>query len=170
MTQDAINPAPGGSSPVTVLAQGIGASHTGDTNETILATIPVSAGVMGANGLIVVRYQWTKTGTAGTSGSSIRFGLSGAGLSGTALYTAGGGAASNIVGTWLPTITNVGATNSQIGPTNTNAGGLGQTANALLTAAIDTTQATEIVITCTLGNAADTMNLAFFQALLYPHA
>ena len=153
-------------SPVTLLAQGVGASHTGDTSETILATIPVSAGSMGANGLIVVRCAFSKVGTAGGWTFGLRYGLSGSGLSGASLWASG--AASNQYVDSLPFVANANSTSAQIGSAST-LGAIGQQTSRG-SSSIDTAQATEINVTATLVNGADTAQLAFFQALLYPHA
>lgn len=45
-------------------ASAVAASHTGDTNETILATVAVPGGVLGPNGALRVTMLWTWTNSA----------------------------------------------------------------------------------------------------------
>lgn len=165
--QDAID----GASPSILLAQsGAAVSHTGDTNETVLATVPVPAGLMGANGLIAVRSTWLKTGTAGTLTNIVRFGLAGAGLGGTSLYmpasALGATTLSSIV---LVEIKNANSVSSQLGSI-TSAQGIGSSGAALPSATINTAAACEVVLSVQLGAAADTATLAFYQVMIYPHA
>lgn len=152
----------------TLLAQGVGGNHTGDTNETVLATIPVPAGAMGANGLIVVRAKVQKTGTAGTMQTLMRFGLSGAGLTGAQVWASAASGSTVLMAEWLVSLSNLNNAGSQLGGGGANSG-LG-TLTTALTAAIDTTQATDFVISGVLANSGDTITLAFYQAILYPHA
>ena len=160
---------PIGLGPALSLAQsGAAASHTGDTNETVLATIPVSAGVLGKNGLVWVRTVWSKTGTAGAWTPKMYFGTAGQGTGGSNLYSISQ-AATTIACTSLFQIVNLNATNSQAG-TIPSTNGIGGATTALPTSAVDTTVATEIVLSATLANSADTIKLLAYQALVYPHA
>lgn len=158
-----------GASPSISLAQsGAAVSHTGDTNETVLATIPVAAGLLGANGLVTIRTVWAKTGTAGAWTPNMYFGTAGQGTGGSKLYTISQ-AATTIGCTTLLQVANLNATNSQVGPTaSTN--GVGGSTTALPTSSIDTTVATAIVLSAQLANSGDTISLLEYQALAYPHA
>lgn len=155
---------------VQVLAQGVGGTHTGDLLEAVLATIAIPAGAMGANGEIVVNAQFLKTGAVGTFTPGLRLGPSGAGLSGAGMWQTLAQGAPILGWSTSPRISNAGAANSQVGSASVS--GVGQSTGgvAFPVAAIDTTAACEICITGTLGNSGDTIALAFYQALLYPHA
>lgn len=62
----------------TVLAaSAVAVSHTGDTNETTLATVTVPAGAMLANGMLRVRGLWTCTENANNKTIRVRFGGTG---------------------------------------------------------------------------------------------
>lgn len=153
---------------VVVAQKYVNQGHTGDTNETILATIPIPASLLGANGRIYVSTEWSRNAAGvGTVTTRHRFGLSGSGLSGTALAVAGITTAGQSA-TIFAEIVNANATNSQIGVLNSY--GHGQTANAIATAAIATTSATEVNITGVCANAADTITLLAYQVLVYPHS
>lgn len=69
-------------------ASAVAASHTGNTTETILATIPVPAGIMGVNGALRIAADWTTTNSANDKTLRIRLGgIGGAVLTGTAFTT-----------------------------------------------------------------------------------
>jgi hypothetical protein len=145
-----------------VIAQGVGTSHTGDTNETTLATITVPANAMGANGQVVVRALFSKSGTAGTGTYKVKFG-------GTNYHN------SNLGATTLDyevsvRIANVNATNSQVGVATNAAGGIGSSTAAKVTSAIDTTADVTILLTGTLGAGGDTVAVDTYQVILYPRA
>lgn len=146
----------------TVLAaSAVQVPHTGDTNETALATITVPGGAMGANGILRVTTLHSFTNGADDKTLRVRF----SGISGTAY------------GSWLTTATatlraqcqinNRNAENSQAGATG-GLTGFGPSTGALTTSAVDTTVATTIVITGQLENGANAINLeSYLVELLY---
>lgn len=142
-------------------ASAVAASHTGDTDETVLATITVPAGAMGVNGVIRVTALFTLTSSGNNKTVRMRLG----GISGTAflgpIYTTT--ATTRIEGQ----VANRGAVNSQIGgsPT-TNAIAFGNAAGAVVTGAVDTSQAQTIVISGQLASGADTITLESYTAEL----
>lgn len=130
-----------------------GMSHTGNTNETTLATITIPANALGANGRIRVTTQWTYTNNANTKTLIVRLG----GTSGTQYATV---AVTTTAGVRMQQeIANRNATNSQIGFAANNSSGFGGTTAAPVTSAVDTTASVDLVIRCQLGNGADTITL-----------
>jgi hypothetical protein len=132
----------------------VAVSHTGDTSETALATVVVPGGTMGPNGILRVTSLWSFTNDADDKTLRLRFG---AGLSGTQFL--------NIA---LPSlasfrdqrqIANRNAADSQVGMSSLVLGGWGQSANAPVTAAIDTTQSRDLVLSGQLESGADTVTL-----------
>lgn len=131
-------------------------SHTGNTNETILATIPVPAGLMGLNGTIRIDTLWSFSGGNGTRQPIVRFGAAGAGTGGTAYGQ--GSQASTVV--QMHTMYIIGNKNSaSVQKGGLTAGVLTANATALASSAVNTANASEIVLTMTLANGADTGTL-----------
>lgn len=153
----------------TLLAQSaVAVSHTGDTNEAVLATIAVPANAIGKNGQLSVRALFSYTNSANNKTASMRYGAAGSGLSGTL-------AAQSIVTTTsqfqtLSGIYNRNATNSQLVPATNWQFSFVASGTAVKTLAIDTTAATEINLTGQLALAAETVTLECYQVLLYFHA
>lgn len=131
------------------------ASHTGDTSETILATITVPAIPAGA--FLRLSAQFSFVGTAGTKTQKLYYGASGSGVGGT-LYATAANAATILSNQAIFYIQNI-TTATQSGVSATNANGLGGTTLALITSTVTTTVATELNITGTLANAGDTFTL-----------
>lgn len=69
----------------TVAKSGAAQSHTGDTNEFVLATIPIPANALGANGVLRVTTFWTMTSSG--NNKTLRIRLGGSGVGGTAIFT-----------------------------------------------------------------------------------
>jgi hypothetical protein len=125
-------------------------SHTGDTNESVLATITVPANLLGTNGTIRGRAYFTFTNNGNNKILRARFG----GIGGTAYFqntfTVNGFAEIAFA------FANNNATNSQKGILS---GGNIYNSVAGATSAIDTTAATTIVLTVALANGTDTGQL-----------
>jgi hypothetical protein len=144
----------------------VAASNTAVTSEEVLATIAVPAGALGANGFVVVDTSWTYTSSASAKTKRIRFGASGAGTGGTVLASPGATTTATHRFQWM--ISNRNATNSQCGSSGSGtSGGHGTAAAAILTAAIDTTAATEIAITGQKADSGDTLTLEMYTVWLY---
>ena len=155
-----------GVSPVTVLAQSaVAVPHTGDTNETILATIAVPANAIGRNGRLAISAVWSYTNSGNNKLLKIRFGASGSGLSGTAFLQST--ATTSTVMAALTSLANRNAASSQVGGASGSTP-FGQSSGTPVTMAIDTTAATEINITGQLALATETITLESYQVLLYP--
>ena len=143
-------------------ASAAASSHTGDTNETTLATITVPAGAMGANGYVVIESLWTITNSANNKITRAKFG-------GTTMMSA----TFTTEATYnnLVRVANRNATNSQVSSTTTvGSGGWGQSTSATNTAAIDTTASVSITLTGQLANTGETITLESYVARLYYQA
>ena len=143
-------------------ASAAASSHTGDTNETTLATITVPAAAMGANGYVVIESLWTVTNSGNNKIVRTKFGattMMSATFTTEATYN-------NLV-----RIANRNATNSQVSSTTTvGSGGWGQSTSATNTAAIDTTASVSITLTGQLANTGETITLESYVARLYYQA
>lgn len=132
-------------------ASGVAVSHTGNTNETALATIQVPANAMGANGAIRVTTTFSYTNSGNNKTQRVRFG----GAAGTQYFL--------VVDTATASrrhqtqIHNRNATNSQVGQSQSVA--FGSSGVAATTSAVDTTAAVDIVISGQLANSGETITL-----------
>ena len=133
-------------------ASGAAVSHTGDTLEAVLATITVPAGAIGASGVLRITTVWTMTNNANTKTARLRFG------------GAGGTIYSQVAGSTVPTVRiqaqihNRNSAAAQVGFISTGPG-FGFAAGSLVTSAVDTSAAADLVITGQLANSADTITL-----------
>jgi len=127
-----------------------GTPLTGTTAETALATIKIPGRLMGPNGAIRVMPIFSIASSANQKVVRLRFG----GLAGTSMgsFSVGVGVAIRA----LFTIQNRNSAGAQLGY---DAVGLGSTANALITATLDTTVEQELVISGQLANAGDSITL-----------
>lgn len=149
-------------SPWLIIASaGTQTQHTGNTNETVLKTITVPAGAMGPNGILRILSVWAFSGT-NTKTARVRFN----GIGGT-VYAAQ--APTTQVSALLETIiSNRNAANSQVGAGSGGTGGFGIQAGALITSAIDTTGAVDIVLTGQLTNTGETISVEAYHVELIP--
>ena len=139
---------------VRVLARSaVAVSHTGTTDETALATITVPANTLGANGRLRVTATWSYTNSANNKVPRIRFST----ISGTA-YFASTQTTTAVMRAQVE-IANRNATNSQVGGVSAGQGGWGNTGNALITSAVDTTAETTVVISGSLATSSETITL-----------
>jgi len=135
-------------------ASAVAVTAPGDTAENVLATITVPANAMGANGILRIWASWSITNNANNKTIIVRF----SGASGTAYLSV---TQNNLAsyGT-LTSITNRGATNSQVGGINNGtSAGLGAAGGTLPTSAVDTTASTTVVLACTKASGGDTCTL-----------
>lgn len=143
----------------TVLAQSaVAVSHTGDTNETTIATAAIPAGAMGANGQVEIISLWTYTNSGNTKTLRIKFG----GTNFLALATT---TTASIQA--YTRIANRNNAASQIGHQGSNTGFNAQ-AGAVLTGAIDTTAAVNITFTAQLASAGETITLESYRIIMMP--
>lgn len=138
-----------------------GWSHTGNTNETTLVTVPIPAGIMGLNGVIQLTTVWSATNNANAKTIRARLG----GIGGTAFL--GASIASVASARDIRTIWNKGAANSQVSYAATSISQ--STTGATTTGAIDTSAAQDLVITVQLGTGSDTVTLeSYIVEILRP--
>lgn len=146
-----------------VLAQSaVAAALTGSTAETVLATISLPAGAMGANGVLRVTSLWSYTNSANVKTLRGRLG----GLAGTQFLSQ---AATTTVSARLQfQVQNRNAANSQVGGAlNASFGVSGQVA---ITSAINTAVAQDIVLTGQLASAGETITLEAYLVELSSQA
>jgi len=133
----------------------------GDATEATLVTVTIPAGALGANGRLRVTLDWTYTNSASTKNLRARLN----GLSGTTLDFI------------APTTTayqhrqfeigNVNSASSQVGAPSAFAnGGWGTSTSAMLTAAIDTTAAVDLVFTTAWGASASAESISLSRYLV----
>ena len=135
-------------------ASGAQVSHTGTTAETTLATITVPANSLGANGALRVYAIWTNNNSGNSKTFRVRF----SGAAGTQFRSRS--MTTNLTTPEYVLIQNRNATNSQVGGDVTGAAaGWASGTGAVITAAVDTTAATTLVLTGQLANSGDTINL-----------
>lgn len=143
---------------------GVAVSHTGNTDETALATIALAAGAIGIGGVLQVYSRWTVTNSGNNKSCFTRFGASGAGVGGTLLD-----------GAVVTTVLNLGryvevmnrATAAlQIGSANGGTGGWATQTTAWQTATINTAAASELVFTADLANSGETITLESYRVTL----
>lgn len=147
--------------PFILGASAVASSHTGSTAETTLATIPVAAGQMGANGILRITAQFGYTGGTSTWTPRIKF-------NGTAFIDPAAFANTSLSARMQTQIANRNATNSQVGTTATQVN-FGATSAAIVTSAHDTTTSLNITITGQLTNGADTVTLhSYLVELIVP--
>lgn len=136
----------------------VAVSHTGNTNETTLATIAVPANRMGANGRVRVTAHWSYTNSANNKITRVRFGGS-AVTANTNTTTAQQRVFAEFA--------NRNALNSQIVSIPGSSDALGTTTSAVTTLAIDTTADRNVTITCTLADTGETITLESYVVELF---
>lgn len=146
--------------PMVIGQSGVAVSHTGDTSETTLATIPVAAGLLGANGQLVIEALWSVTNNANTKTPRVRLG-------GTAVH----GPALGAVASFHDRIrvANRNSASSQVINPN-SATVYGASSGTVFTSSVATGSAFDITLTAQLGNSADTMTLESYLITAFPLA
>lgn len=137
-----------------IAASGAAVSHTGDTAETALATVTIPAAVLGANGLVRVHALWG----CSSSGNNKTFRARWSTISGTIFRTRT--QTTDILTSEHLLIQNRNATNSQVATaSDANQAGWADSTGSPVTAAIDTTAATTLLLTGQLADAGDSITL-----------
>lgn len=154
-----------GTLPTSLSQTGVVASVTGSTTETILATISVAAGTVGANSQLALEWQNDKTGTAGTWAVRVYIGAAGAGLGGTKISETAAIGATTISWHQYVNLSNANSLSAQHISGPGTQGGWGGATVANSTSAINTANAFDIVISVQLANAADTGKLSFHRLM-----
>lgn len=138
-------------------------SHTGNTSETVLATVTLPAAAMGPNGRVNGKCTFNFTNSADSKTLRVRLG----GIGGTMFSEVVRGAGDQGY-TFAFGFANRNANNSQVGDNVLNSNGFGTHTSALPTGAIDTNSTQTIVITGQLASAGNTISLESFQIDLFP--
>jgi len=139
--------------PTEILAAGASAlSHTGNTNETSLVTYSLAANTLKVGGMIRITCLWSYTNSSNNKTLKVKFGSANP-LNLTVTTTAS-----------LLRHVHVfqrGASSQTFFSVN-NTTGVGVSAGAISTSAIDTTSAVTIDFTATLANAGETITLEYY--------
>lgn len=136
---------------------GVAASHTGDTNETALATVSIPAQALGPNGAIKITALFSLTNNANSKLLKIRLG----GIGGTQFYAPN--VPNNASLMMQRIIQNRNSQASQVTFANATANTFTTTTGANSTGAVSTNSAQDLVITGQLTNAADSITLEMYQ-------
>lgn len=148
----------------TAVTDGKG-SFTGDTGEEFGPTITVPANAIGANGALRVTTLWGYTNSAGTKTVKLRY----SGNAGTAFLSASGTTTVSLSDSRL--IINRGVTGSQIGVSDGGANipaFANPSATNPVTASVDTTAASTLVLSITRNTATDNAIIeSFLFELIY---
>lgn len=145
-----------------VLAQAVvNASCDATVNENALATITLPANTLGPNGSVEILATWAMTNSANNKTTRVRF----SGAAGTEFQN-------RIITTQassqqLTSISNAGAANAQRGM-GLGSPGNGETTNAIVVGAVDTTADTTIVISGQKASAGETLTLVKYRITVYP--
>lgn len=136
---------------------GVASAHTGDTNESILATIAVPANSVGVNGQIKINSYWTVTNSTNSKTPRIRLGTTG--ITSTQISTLNASWTTLATGWISMLVQNLNATNSQNTFTEAARGTDGIVFTLSATSAIDMTTLQNIYITGQLGVGTETITL-----------
>lgn len=137
-------------------SSGVALSHTGNTNETVLATVTIPGGAMGANGRLRITTTWTYPNSANIKTLRIRFG----GPAGTEYCV--NAPTTTTTNRIQHEIINRGAENSQVSGQSIAHFGFGTGAAALVTSAQNTANAVDLVFSAQLASAAETVRLEHY--------
>jgi hypothetical protein len=150
--------------PRVLCQSGAGPSVTGSASETNLATCTIPAGVMNANGRLLIESLWKFVGTAGTKNPIIKLDTNSGGTAGTAYATAASGTASlsqrNYTGIW-----NLNSVSSQAGMAVSQTG-FGPNNSTVVTSSVNTATVAYLNFNCQLANTGDTCVLVGYSVEL----
>jgi hypothetical protein len=130
--------------------KGIGVSVPSDTTEDVLYTFYIPANLLGANGMLRIKTEWTCTNNANVKTARIRNGVGGTIIAQSALTSSATCAIES-------KLSNRNATNSQVTYSQTFLDS--SVSNNLYTSSIDTTSVQTFVITGQKATAGDTLTL-----------
>lgn len=147
---------------ILVLAQSnVGVPHTGDTAETVLATVTIPGGMMGTNGCLEISSIWTVTSSGNSKTARARLGgIAGAGV-GTVVWT------TNTSAVVTTRIGNRNSASSQIAATfGTRQTDVVMASVNSVTVAVDTASNQDLVLTGQCANSGDTITLESYTVKL----
>ena len=137
-------------------ASAVAVPLTGSTSETALATISVPANLLGPNGRLRVTYVASNNNNGNSKYIRLRLG----GIAGTLFMTSANTTSITMSGQVV--IANRNAANSQVGFGGLF-GGYGASGTAVVTAAIDTSAAVDLVLSGQLANSGDSLTLEHYS-------
>lgn len=145
-----------------VLAQAVvNASCDATANENALATITLPANTLGPNGSVEIMATWTMTNSVNNKTTRVRF----SGAAGTEFQNRI--VTTQVTSQQVTSISNAGAANAQRGM-GLGSPGTGETTNAIVASAVDTTVDTSIVISGQKATAGETLTLVKYRVTVYP--
>ena len=139
----------------------VAVTHTGDTNHTVLATVVIPAGAMGANGCLRITATFSNNNNGNNKTQRVQ-------LNSTTIV-GGFNNTTNVFSHHVALLSNRNSQSSQVRAFDTPSS-FGNSANALATTAIDTSVAQNLTFTGQLANSGDTITLerylveVFYQA------
>lgn len=136
-----------------IAASAVIATAPADTNENVLATVTLPAGIMGPNGIVRITTLWTVTNSANAKTLKVYFG----GLGGTTYLSVG----LTAVASYQPItmIRNRNSVSSQVGSPDAATASISSSTDGVTTSSINTASAVDIVITGTKASAGETISL-----------
>jgi hypothetical protein len=140
-------------------------SHTGNTDETALATVSIPAGAMGLNGGLLIYSTWTTTNSGNNKTPRVRLG----GIAGTAFV----GPTITTTATFsdIRRIRNRNSASAQVASTGAATGlSTGTTTVAVTTGTVNTAVAQDLVFSAQLANGTETITLENYEVWLLPAA
>lgn len=140
-------------------ASGVAVSHTGDLNETTLATVTIPGGAMGPNGFIEIVSLWRFTGSVNAKTMRIKFGSA-------TLWSNAQTTAANVFARDSRSLWNRNSQSSQVFNAGSAAFTTGGT-SAVGTAAIDTSADVSLLFTGQLANSGETVALDGYVVRLF---
>lgn len=139
----------------------VAVSHTGNTNETTLATVNIPAGAMGANGQVIVEAIFSHTASGNNKTPRVKFG--GTLISGAVQTTTASS-------TWRNRVGNRNSEASQVFGPPALTTHFGQTSASVATASVNTASSTDITFTGQLANSGETITLESYIVWIIPKA
>jgi hypothetical protein len=139
-----------------------GMSHTGNTNETALATVTIPAGAMGLNGGLHIYTSWAYTNSGNGKTLRVRFG----GVSGTSYLSSAPTTTASLSD--MRRIRNRNSASSQVGGSANVSNPLISQTTAIVTSSVDTSAAVDVVISGQLASAGETITLENYEVWLLP--
>lgn len=149
-------------SPTILAASATKVDLTGTTAETALATVSVPGGAMGPNGGLLIYTSWSYTNSANAKTPRIRFG----GPAGTQYFSSAQGTSASVH--LVHRIRNRNSASSQVGGSSATGGIGGVSSGALVTSALDTSLAQDIVLTGQLALGTELISLESYEVWLLP--
>lgn len=148
--------------PSLLAASSVAIPLTGTVVETVMATVSVPGGAMGANGGLEIRTVWTYPNSVNNKVLRVRFG----GIGGTQYLAST--VSTTVVYSDVRRIRNRNSASSQVGSYAVGSFSVGASTSAPPTGALDTSTSQDLVLTGQLASAAETITLESYEVWLLP--